>query len=229
VLAWKDTEDGRWDVDAFYAEGERDISSLLAEAAALGVTPVYGDALDFGCGVGRLSNALADRFEHVTGVDISAPMVDQARRLVEAKKDNCDFVVNVEPTLPFASASFNFLVSNIVLQHIPPRLAKGYVREFMRILKSGGVAIFQQPAECTWQSEKPVIGAIINLFSPHLRERIYRSRRARDPKNFPMYTIPRNEMLTFVERNGGQVVACVEDRWAGPNWRSFHYIVRAHD
>ena len=41
-------------------------------------------ALDFGCGVGRLTRALGTRFESALGVDISAGMIEQARRLNEA-------------------------------------------------------------------------------------------------------------------------------------------------
>ena len=227
VLAREGTEHGGWDIDSFYAEGERDVRMFLAEAEALRVTPSLGDALDFGCGVGRLSRALADRFDRVTGVDISAPMIDQANRFVAAERANCNFVLSVDPALPFATASFDFVLSNIVLQHMPPALAMGYVREFVRVLRAGGVAIFQQPGKCIWRSDKAVVGEVINRLSPSLRERIYRRRRARNPRNFPMHTIPRNKMLTFIERNGGQVVACVEDGCAGPNWRSFHYIVLA--
>src|SRR5918996_4633868 len=36
-------------------------------------------ALDAGCGSGRHTLALADRFDHVVGVDISQPLIDLAR------------------------------------------------------------------------------------------------------------------------------------------------------
>ena len=38
-------------------------------------------ALDFGCGVGRLSHALADLFLNVTGIDVSPTMVAKANEL----------------------------------------------------------------------------------------------------------------------------------------------------
>ena len=53
----------------------RDIPSILASAG------VGGRALDFGCGTGRSSRFLAQLGLDVTGVDISAAMVEHARRL----------------------------------------------------------------------------------------------------------------------------------------------------
>ncbi|MCQ8830549.1 class I SAM-dependent methyltransferase [Streptomyces malaysiensis] len=49
------------------------------------------EALDIGCGDGRLVRALADRVRHVTGLDSSAAMVEHAR---SANRDiaNADFV-----------------------------------------------------------------------------------------------------------------------------------------
>jgi SAM-dependent methyltransferase len=226
VLAWDGTEHGGWDLEAFFAEGERDVGAFLAEAAVLRASPHFGDALDFGCGVGRLSRALASRFESVTGVDISGPMIHQADRLVAAERSNCRFVLNTAATLPFPAASFDFVISNIVLQHMPPELAKGYIREFMRVLRPHGLAIFQVPDSCQWKSKKPVVGAVINSLPSRMREVVYRRRRRSDPRNLPMHCIPRNAVTTLVERNRGQLTACIEDVWGGPNWRSFHYIAR---
>jgi SAM-dependent methyltransferase len=228
VLSWEGTEHGKWDIEKFFAEGEREVDSFLAEASAVHASPSFGNALDFGCGVGRLTRALARHFETVTGVDVSGPMVDQATRLVAPQHPNCAFVVSTDPRLPFPTDYFDFALTNIVLQHMPAPLAKGYVREFLRVLRPSGIAIFQVPSECIWKSERPIVGAPVNVLPPRWREEIYRRRRARDPRNLPMHTIPRTAVLRFVERAGGQVLACIEDGAGGPNWRSFHYIVRAH-
>jgi SAM-dependent methyltransferase len=227
VLSWEGTEHGNWDVEKFFAEGEREVESFLTQARAVNASPTFGDALDFGCGVGRLSRALAAHFDTVTGVDVSAPMIEQANRLVASEHANARFLVNPEPRLPFPPASFDFVLTNIVLQHMPPPLAKGYIREFLRVLRPGGIAILQVPSECSWKSAKPLVGPFINLLPPRLRELVYRRRRARDPRDLPMHSIPRIEVLRFVERAGGRVLACIDDGAGGPDWRSFHYIVRA--
>jgi SAM-dependent methyltransferase len=132
VLSWQGTEDGRWDLDEFYGLGEKDIAAFFEEARVVGAEPRREAALDFGCGVGRLSRALATRFTTVHGVDISAPMVEQAQRLVGAEFANCTFQVSTSERLPYAAGSFDLVVSNLVLQHMPPRLAQRYVGEFLR-------------------------------------------------------------------------------------------------
>src|SRR5690606_32735946 len=70
---------GKWDKEEFFRTGAREIDGALSRAAAFGMPIRSGIALDYGCGVGRLTRALAERFERVIGVDISAAMLAQAR------------------------------------------------------------------------------------------------------------------------------------------------------
>ena len=73
--------DNTWDVDEFLATGERDAERALADCGAHGLRTAAAAALDFGCGVGRVTRALADRFDDVLGLDISPTMVALAREL----------------------------------------------------------------------------------------------------------------------------------------------------
>src|SRR5262245_7878422 len=68
-----------WDRDMFFQTGIDEVAAVLARAAALGVVPARHRALDFGCGIGRLSQALAGHFDSVDGVDIASAMLEQAR------------------------------------------------------------------------------------------------------------------------------------------------------
>ena len=62
--------------------GEREISLLMHEMRSLGISVnQHGRALDFGCGVGRLTQALARRFDTVVGVDVSPQMVRLANSI----------------------------------------------------------------------------------------------------------------------------------------------------
>jgi ubiquinone/menaquinone biosynthesis C-methylase UbiE len=99
-----------------------------------------GAALDFGCGVGRLTQPLARRFTSCIGVDISQQMIQRAESL--NRYAQCRYVTNSDTRLPFADASFVFVYSNIVLQHVPWRLSTDYLREFVRVLAPGGVLVF---------------------------------------------------------------------------------------
>ncbi|HET9051576.1 MAG TPA: class I SAM-dependent methyltransferase, partial [Candidatus Dormibacteraeota bacterium] len=103
--------------------------------------------LDFGCGVGRLTQALAPHAERVVGVDIAPSMVERARALA-AGIANVAFEVGDSGDLRgHPDGSCDLLCSFLVLQHIPTEIALGYVSEFVRVLRPGGVAVFGAPSE----------------------------------------------------------------------------------
>ncbi|MFZ5797623.1 MAG: class I SAM-dependent methyltransferase [Desulfobulbus sp.] len=136
---------GRWDKEEFFATGREEIEQLLKNLADLGVKYHAGTALDFGCGVGRLCRALSDHFTRVIGVDISQAMLDEARA---AHRDiaNIEFVYNIAADLGcIPSATIDLVYSNIVLQHMPPAQQLSYINEFARIVRPGGVVVFQTP------------------------------------------------------------------------------------
>ena len=138
---------GRWDVDEFFATGEQELEAVLARARGWDVPARFERALDFGCGAGRVTRAMAPRFEHAIGVDVAASMVRTAERL-NADRANLTFVVNDAPDLRrFDTASFDFAYSTVVLQHLPNReLALGYAEELVRVLRPRGLLVFQLPA-----------------------------------------------------------------------------------
>ena len=145
VLSEPGLQGNRWDLEEFLRRGEREVADYLAELEGNGVQVRYGRALDFGCGVGRLTQALGERFERCDGVDIAASMVEQARRL-NRHGDRVAYHVNPASDLHlFPSETFDFVLSIIVLQHMEPRYAKGYIAEFLRVLRPGGIAVFQLP------------------------------------------------------------------------------------
>jgi SAM-dependent methyltransferase len=132
---------GKWEIAEFMATGDIEIQTVMSYLAGLGYRPNYsGTALDFGCGVGRLTQSLARRFASCTGVDISRQMIQKAESLNQHA--HCRYVVNSDTRLPFADTSFSFIYSNIVLQHVPQRISKRYLREFVRVLAPGGVLVF---------------------------------------------------------------------------------------
>jgi SAM-dependent methyltransferase len=141
------TRGGKWDVDAFFALGRREVDGALGELAGLGLTPGRTRALDFGCGVGRLSQALADHVDEVIGLDIAPSMLAKARELdqrLHRSGGRIRFVLNETPDLSLIeTGSVDVVFSSLVLQHLPPGLARRYLREFVRVLAPAGVAIFQ--------------------------------------------------------------------------------------
>jgi SAM-dependent methyltransferase len=132
---------GQWNIEEFMATGNAEIGMLMRHLAGLGYLPNReGAALDFGCGVGRLTQALGRYFGSCVGVDISQTMIQRAQSLNELP--HCQYVATSEIPLPFPAAAFSFVYSNIVLQHIPRRFAKEYLHEFVRVLAPGGLLVF---------------------------------------------------------------------------------------
>src|SRR3954454_10444590 len=67
--------------EAFLATGADEVEGLMRPAAGLGAPGRRETALDFGCGVGRATHALARHFDRCVGVDVSPHMIKLAREL----------------------------------------------------------------------------------------------------------------------------------------------------
>jgi SAM-dependent methyltransferase len=135
----------RWDPDEFFAHGRREVQEVLADLAAHGLDPPRARALDFGCGVGRLTRFFADHFETVVGVDVSGRMVELARGYAPPIGGPI-YVHNPRQDLAlFGDGSFDFVFSTLALQHMRPDYALAYVAEFIRLLSPPGVAMFSLP------------------------------------------------------------------------------------
>jgi len=138
---------GKWDADEFFASGRAHVKKLLRSLHEIGASFTNATCLDFGCGVGRLTVPLSGSFNRTIGVDVARSMIDQARRY-HAASSQCEFLLNRGLDLrQFPDATFDFVHSCLVLQHIPPDLAIRYIEEFFRVCKPGGLVVFQLPSE----------------------------------------------------------------------------------
>ena len=130
------------DTERFWAEGEKDLDTLLG---ALGLAVAQDDhVVELGCGIGRLTRVLAARAAHVVALDVSPEMLTLAQEH-NPLLENVEWVLGDGSTLTgVESASADVVVSHVVLQHIPSaKVQLGYVAEFARVLKPGGWAAFQ--------------------------------------------------------------------------------------
>jgi SAM-dependent methyltransferase len=69
------------DKAAFFVTAEEEVAKMLTQAELLCFPAQRGVALDFGCGLGRVTRALAGRFASCVGVDIASSMIEQAQAL----------------------------------------------------------------------------------------------------------------------------------------------------
>jgi 2-polyprenyl-3-methyl-5-hydroxy-6-metoxy-1,4-benzoquinol methylase len=81
ILSDPRAKGGKWSVDQFLRTGQTEIDRVFSWLHEQGLKEIKdGRALDFGCGAGRLTQALAKRFARCTGVDIAASMLEAARK-----------------------------------------------------------------------------------------------------------------------------------------------------
>ena len=148
VWTHPERRDGGWagHEREFFDGGAGEVGKVLATGARHGLPSRRRSALDFGCGVGRLSRALSAYFDDVLGVDISEPMVERAREL-NADQPGCRFEVNLTPRLEgLRDKSFDLVLSLITLQHVSdPAAVRSYLRELARVLAPAGLLAVQLP------------------------------------------------------------------------------------
>ena len=94
--------------------------------------------LDLGCGTGRHSLWLASAGATVTGVDFSEGMLEEARAKPGAEAVRF-LAHDLQQPLPFAAASFDLVVSGLILEHLGALDA--FFAEARRVLRPGGRAV----------------------------------------------------------------------------------------
>jgi len=224
VLTWPKKR-GRWEPDEFFATGADEIRCVMNRIRRLQLDVPRRTALDFGCGVGRITQALAFHFERVWGLDISPTMVEEAERHNRFRR-SCTYSVNCESDLRcFKSGSFDFVYSCITLQHLEQELALSYIREFVRLLSTHGLAVFQVPSHenATFRSvAKRHIPSALRPEHPSGGNGCDES----DPATrIPMHCLPKPIVERTVLAAGGTIAACERDRCAGRQWTSYRYYV----
>ena len=131
----------------FWASGVEEIQYLRRILIAHFGDFQAGHAVDFGCGVGRLTRALAEVCDRVTGVDVSPGMLAEANR---------HRLPNITYTDRLSDQTFDWINSVIVFQHIPPVRGYGLFADLLGRLNPGGVVSVQ----FTLFKDEAFIGAV---------------------------------------------------------------------
>jgi SAM-dependent methyltransferase len=220
VLSDPAKKGNKWAVDEFLETGRQEIDELMRYVLSLGVLPLTRRALDFGCGPGRLTQALAVHFERVDGVDISPSMIELANTL-NRYRDRCRYYVNDRDDLrEFADGTYDLVYSAITLQHIDPPYTRSYLKELLRILDPKGVLIFQIPSHQTGRLRQ------FKRLAPASLLAAYRRIRHGGHPAAAVYGMPREDVERFCQENGATIIDIQVNSVVGNGWESFRYCCR---
>jgi len=220
VLAEPGKINGKWDKVEFFQTGIDETASLLKKISRHGIQLKFDLALDYGCGVGRLSRALSAPFQQVLGIDMSEAMLAEARH-ANADIENIQFLCNNgENLVAIPDGTVDFIYSNIVLQHAPRKVQRLLVQEFFRVLRPGATLVFQTPSH-------PNIRTVSGFFHLFLSNRVMNIvKRLRYGRGhvMEMHTIRKNEVLNLFKAGGMSVFEVERYDSAGAAFVSYRYF-----
>ncbi len=137
----------KWKIADFFKTGVEEIEEVLRYVESLRFSVSRKKALDFGCGVGRLTQALAIHFDEVYAVDVALSMIELAEKLNQ-HGEKCRYYLNETDDLKLLEDnSIDFIYSNLVLQHMKPKYSKNYIKEFLRFFRRVDCLFFSNQAE----------------------------------------------------------------------------------
>ncbi len=96
--------------------------------------------LDLGCGTGTLAIMVkeAQPSAEVTGLDADPEMLKAAQRKSDTRKASVKFDMGFSNKLPYADASFERVLSSLMIHHLKTPDKVATAKEVFRVLKPGG-------------------------------------------------------------------------------------------
>ena len=108
--------------------------------------------LDVGCGTGSLTltaKSTVGASGAVYGIDASPEMIEVARKKAQRSRSEAIFEVGLIEKIDHPEASFDAVISRLVIHHLPDDLKRKAFAEIFRVLKPGGllfIADFNPPS-----------------------------------------------------------------------------------
>ncbi len=199
-----------------------DLTTRLLTRSGVSLGPAH-EALDFGCGCGRMARWWPTVFEaKLFGCDYNPDLVDWCDHNLAFM----DASVNeLEPPLPYPSGKFNFIYALSIFTHLPRDLEQAWLAELRRVLAPGGHLLFSVSGEgfteglsaeelATYEAGEAVVrfpeGAGSNLCATY----------------HPPEYVRRDMLRGVTEIDSYKPVQDAEGRWRGP-LRQDAYLAQA--
>lgn len=127
--------------------------------------------LDVACGTGRLLAAVHGAWPgmRLTGIDLSRPYLDEARRLI-GRTARVKLEEAAAEALPFAEASLDLVVSSFLLHELPKEVRAKAIAEMARVLKPGGLLVIVDSLQ---KGDRPDWDGLLDLFPHYFHEPYY--------------------------------------------------------
>jgi len=127
--------------------------------------------LDVGCGTGRLLAFLHDAWPglRLTGIDLSAPYLEEARRLI-GRTARVKLVEGAGEALPFDDESLDLVVSSFLLHELPKKIRAEVIAEMARVVKPGGLVVLVDSIQ---KGDRPEWDGLLDLFPHYFHEPYY--------------------------------------------------------
>ncbi|WP_298399388.1 class I SAM-dependent methyltransferase [Sphingobium sp.] len=201
----------RVDIDAFLYTGEAYIVQRLAILERQLGPVARGRALDFGCGVGRVTLPMALLFDQVTGLDVAPAMLAEAEMLKQRQDaPNAHFALS-DDRLSAAGHDYDFVHSSIVFQHIPVARGLPLIGRLLDRVAVGGVAsihVALRRGDTPWRAA--FYRARTRIPGVQKLSHWLRGKRADEPM-MQMNEYPASAIFAMMHRRGfGQAVVDVE-------------------
>lgn len=187
---------------AFFDSGSEHVLRLMEMIRELRPQFTPQTTVDFGCGVGRVTLALAKISSRVLAVDVSESMLEEARKnCANQDVSNVTFMTTAE-FLRQPDASADFVHSFIVLQHIRPASGYPLMAKLISTLKAGAIGAIH----VTFSDQRPRLRRLLSRIRTSVPGAVQLSNLLRGrPLNFPampMYSYRLDRVLQLLHDNG---------------------------
>lgn len=157
--------------------------------------------LDIGCGNGRFYPLIKERHAKYTGIDYSAKLILNAKRLYP----DADFLVSDGKTIPFPDHSFDIVYSFAVLHHLPSEALRAkFIQEIERVLHPDGILVLT--VWNLWRAKyfgrlfKTAFEKILGKNTLDIGDVMLTFGKEKHPRYLHAFT--ENELRTLLEENG---------------------------